>query len=122
MALILFSLLVYPALGWVLGHRYPASPSFGLPCPTTIFTIGLLMFAKAPVPWSVYVVPLLWAAVGSTAAVTLGVYQDLGLLVAGASALLLLVRLKSDGEAAWRRPYRQRPSDCGAQSPPASRR
>jgi hypothetical protein len=90
-AFIAFSLLVYPALSWALGHRYPASPSFGLPCPTTIFTMGVLMFAKAPVPLSVYVVPMLWAAVGSTAALTLGVYQDLGLLVAGVTALRVLV-------------------------------
>ena len=102
-SLILFSLLVYPALSWALGHRYPASPSFGLPCPTTIFTLGVLTFAKAPVPLSVHVVPMLWAAVGSTAAVALGVYQDLGLLIAGGLSLVLLFRLKPDGEAAQQR-------------------
>lgn len=40
---------------------------------------------------AVLVVPLLWAAVGSTAAFTLGVYQDLGLLVAGLVALVMLL-------------------------------
>jgi hypothetical protein len=41
------------------------------------------MFAVAPVPKSVFAVPLAWAAVGSFAAFRLGVYQDFGLLAAG---------------------------------------
>jgi hypothetical protein len=85
-ALIAFALVVYPAIGYALGHRYPAMPTFGLPCPTTIFTLGLLLFAGR-LPWPVYVVPLLWAAVGSLAAFQLGVYQDLALLVSAAIVL-----------------------------------
>jgi hypothetical protein len=81
--LILYSLLIYPLLGTLLGHHYPAAPTFGLPCPTTIFTIGVLLFGAAPVPRSVFIVPVLWAAVGSAAAFQFGVLQDLGLLPAG---------------------------------------
>jgi len=62
--LVVFSLIVYPLLGHLLGHRYPAVPTFGLPCPTTIFTLGFLLFAAAPLPRSVFVVPLLWSAIG----------------------------------------------------------
>jgi hypothetical protein len=86
-ALVVFALLVYPAVGWLVGHRYPAVPTFGLPCPTTIFTIGVLLFARGEVPRTVLVVPLLWALVGSTAAFALAVYQDLGLLVAAGVAV-----------------------------------
>ena len=78
--LITFALIIYPVLGYLLGHRYPAVPTFGLPCPTTIFTLGMLLFTVTPVPWSIFVVPLLWAAVGSIAAFQLRVLQDLGLL------------------------------------------
>jgi hypothetical protein len=85
-ALIVFALVLYPAIGYALGHRYPAAPTFGLPCPTTIFTLGLLLFAR-PAPRWVIVVPLLWAAVGSVAAFQLGVPEDLSLLAAGAMAL-----------------------------------
>ena len=67
LALIVFALLVYPALGSLLGHRYPAGPTFGVPCPTTIFTIGVLLLGAAPVPRSLFVVPVLWAMVGSLA-------------------------------------------------------
>jgi hypothetical protein len=86
-ALIVFALAVYPALGQAFGTEYPAAPTFGLPCPTTIFTIGVLLLAKSDAR-AVLVVPILWAAVGSTAAFALGVYQDLGLLVAGLVGLL----------------------------------
>jgi len=82
-SLIAFGLVVYPLLGYSFGQRYPRVPTFGLPCPTTIFTIGLLLFLNPPVPKSVFLVPLIWAAVGSIAAIQLGVFQDLGLLVAG---------------------------------------
>ena len=87
---VLFALLVYPLLGWAMGHRYPEVPTFGLPCPTTIFTIGTLLFARGAVPRSLLVVPVLWSAVGSSAAFTLGVYQDLGLLVAGVVAVMAM--------------------------------
>ena len=90
--LILFALLLYPAWSWFTGHRYPAMPTFGLPCPTTIFTIGLLAFLKRPYPRSVFIVPILWCLVGSQAAFLLGVPQDLGLLVAGVVGAMLLAR------------------------------
>jgi Family of unknown function (DUF6064) len=89
--LIGFALVVYPLLGYVLGHHYPAAPTFGLPCPSTIFTLGMLLFLSAPVPRSVFVVPLIWAAVGSIAAFQLGVLQDLGLLVAGVVGLTSVI-------------------------------
>ena len=40
--LVSYAVALYPGLGYALGHRYPASPTFGLPCPTTILTLGLL--------------------------------------------------------------------------------
>ena len=90
-ALMAYPLVFYPALGHYLGHRYPAVPTFGLPCPTTIFTLGALLFASAPVPRSVFVVPLLWTAVGSMAAFQFGIFQDLGLLVAGLIGLAAMI-------------------------------
>ena len=88
-ALMVFALVIYPAIGYAIGRRYPAIPTFGLPCPTTIFTLGLLLFAeRAPRP--VYLVPLLWSAVGSLAAFHLGVYEDLALLAGGLAVLVFL--------------------------------
>ena len=89
--LIGFALTVYPLIGYALDHRYPAVPTFGVPCPTTIFTIGMLLFLAAPLPRSVFIVPLVWAVVGSVAAFQLGVLQDLGLLVAGLAGLTAVI-------------------------------
>ena len=44
--LILFSLVIYPILNYFLGHVFPYSPTFGLPCPLTIFTLGLLLWVQ----------------------------------------------------------------------------
>jgi hypothetical protein len=41
---LVYALVVYPLLGYWLGHRYPATATFGLPCPTTIFTFGMLLW------------------------------------------------------------------------------
>lgn len=92
--LILFSLVIYPAWSWYAGHRFPAMPSFGLPCPTTIFTIGLLCFLTPPYPRAPLIAPVLWCFIGAQAAVLLGVPQDLGLVAAAAAGLVLLVRAK----------------------------
>lgn len=88
--LVVYSLALYPLLGAAFGHRYPESPTFGLPCPTTIFTLGLLLSARRRVPWPVFVIPFAWAAVGTVAAVQLGVPEDFGLAGAGIVTLAVL--------------------------------
>lgn len=95
--LILFALLVYPLWSAYAGHRYPAMPTFGLPCPTTIFTVGMLSFLTAPYPRLPVVVPLLWSVFGAQAAFLLGVPQDLELIAAALVALLLIVRKQRKG-------------------------
>ena len=92
--LVVFALAIYPAWAVLAGHTYPSLPTFGLPCPTTIFTIGLLAFTVAPYPRSPFIVPVLWALVGGQAAFVLGVPQDLGLLVAGMAGIALIVRAR----------------------------
>lgn len=44
-ALIADALVLYPVWSAYSGHSYPETATFGLPCPTTIFTIGVLCFA-----------------------------------------------------------------------------
>jgi len=91
-AMLAYALALYPLLGWLLGHRFPASATFGVPCPTTIVTLGLLVWARPRAPWWLLVVPLAWTAVGSSAAFSLGMWEDLGLLAAGATAAAWLWR------------------------------
>ena len=82
--------LVYPLVGLALGLRYPRLPTFGVPCPTAIVTIGFLLTVKVERARVLAVVPLIWAVIGSFAAFTLGIRADLMLAVAG---LALLVRV-----------------------------
>ena len=46
--IVAYGLVLYPLLGAALGHRYPASPTFGLPCPTTLYTLGVLQGSVQP--------------------------------------------------------------------------
>lgn len=92
LALIVFALLVYPAWSTLAGHAYPELPTFGLPCPTTIFTIGVLALSSGPGLRAVLAVPILWSLVGSQAALLLGVTPDFGLLGAGFVAMGLFAR------------------------------
>ncbi|HET9708511.1 MAG TPA: DUF6064 family protein [Gemmatimonadales bacterium] len=87
--LLTYAFLAYPLLAYLLGHRYPATPTFGLPCPTTIFTLGLLLWTEQRVPTFLMVIPIAWSLVGTSAALQLGVQEDLGLVVAGVLTGLL---------------------------------
>lgn len=47
LAFIAYALIIYPALGLWAGHGFMKGPMFGVaPCPTTIFTIGMLFLAR----------------------------------------------------------------------------
>jgi hypothetical protein len=81
--LILYALLIYPVLGNFLGHAYPYSPTFGLPCPTTIFTLGLLLLNAKKIPVAILIIPILWSIIGFAAAFSFGIVEDTGLIVAG---------------------------------------
>jgi hypothetical protein len=98
-ATLAYALLVYPAITFLAGHGYWDSPTFGAPCPVTIFTLGVLMLAVRPVPHVVFVAPVLWALIGSYAAVALGVPQDYGLLAA--VLVTLLGRLPASSRGTW---------------------
>jgi Family of unknown function (DUF6064) len=92
LCLIAYALLIYPILGIWAGHGLMAGPMFGVaPCPTTIFTIGVLLLARSRwVPW-LSIVPILWSLVGLAAALQLGIPEDLGLPVAGVTLIAYLI-------------------------------
>ena len=99
-ALVAFALVVYPAWSASAGHPYPDLPTFGLPCPTTLFTVGLLALLVRPHPRSPLAVPVLWSFVGAQAAFLLDVPPDLSLLAAGAIGVGLIARSEAGGQAA----------------------
>ena len=79
--------LVYPAIGLLTGLSYPRMPTFGVPCPTAILTAGLLLTAPRAEARLAAVVPVLWSAIGGSAAFSLGIRPDFALPVAGAALL-----------------------------------
>jgi hypothetical protein len=87
-------------LSSALGRGYPAAPTFGTPCPTTIFTLGVLACLRPPCPPRVFIAPVLWAVIGSQAALLFGVYEDLGLAAAAAVGAALALHCARAKEAA----------------------
>ena len=93
--LILYATFLYPLIGFAVGEEYPATPSFGVtPCPLVIFTFGLLVWGRAP--WPLWVIPLLWSAVGGTASLLLSVPQDVALPLSAVAAVLVRLLDRAD--------------------------
>ena len=89
--LIIYAMLIYPLIGTQVGHGYPYAPMFGVaPCPATIFTFGMLLWTTQKIPWWILVIPGLWSVIGFSAAIELGVLEDIGLLIAGVLAISML--------------------------------
>lgn len=90
--LMMSALIIYPLLGYASGQYYPASPTLGLPCPTTIFTFAVLLWSDGKMPFSIAIIPFIWSIIGFFAALQLGVAEDTGLLVAGIAGMLIINR------------------------------
>lgn len=104
--LVVYALVAYPLIGYVVGQRYPATPTFGLPCPTVIFTSGVLLWAVPHLPLRLLVIPSLWALLGISAARAHGIAQDYGLPVAAVIAC---------GVAAWSKAKLEGPRGSGSE-------
>ena len=89
--LIAYALVIYPVIGTFLGHGYPRLPTFGLPCPTTIFTFGIFLLADKKFSLSLLGIPLLWSIIGFFAALSLGIAEDYFLPVAGIVGTVLII-------------------------------
>ncbi|HVE55896.1 MAG TPA: DUF6064 family protein [Pyrinomonadaceae bacterium] len=92
MAFITYAVVLYPIIGALSGHIFPLSPTFGAPCPTTIFTFGLLMWTDEKLARPLLVIPLLWAFVGSLATFSFGIAEDFGLLLTALSGTFFILR------------------------------
>jgi hypothetical protein len=88
--LIFYAMVVYFLIGLFIGHTYPQSFPFGLvPCPTAIFTLGILLWTDKKVPKHVIIIPALLSLAGIIAIIK-GIYEDMGLLILGLSAVFLI--------------------------------
>jgi hypothetical protein len=88
-----YGMIFYSLIGYLIGHVYPAAPVFGVaPCPTTIFTLGILLVMGNNIRNRLFIIPCLWAVIGSMAAFKLGIKEDLGLLLSAVIAVILILR------------------------------
>jgi hypothetical protein len=78
--------VLYPLLALASGLRWPRMPSFGVPCPTTLLTVGVLLGLAPRRQRGLSVIPVVWCLIGGLASVVLDIRPDLMLLV---GALLL---------------------------------
>lgn len=95
--LLLYALVLYPLIGGIFGHRYPAAPIFGLPCPNTIFTFASLLIVSdiygKPL-MRLMIIPGIWSVIATVAAIDLGVPEDWMLPVATVASFVLLTGRK----------------------------
>jgi hypothetical protein len=94
--LIIYALIGYPLIAHFTGRGYPHLLLTGMmPCPTAIFTLGLLLWTEKPIPKIVPVIPVIYALTGFVP-VKLGVVEDIGLIAAGiVTGILLIYRERS---------------------------
>ncbi len=90
--LALTGIFIYPLISFVTTKSFNETISLGLPCPTTIFTFGLLMLTTISLPRYLLIIPTLWAIIGFMAALNFGIYQDVLLLLSAILADIYLLR------------------------------
>lgn len=92
LAFLAFALAGCPALAWLLGHGWPQMQGFGTaPCPTAIFTLGMLLLTLGRSPVLLAIIPLLWSLVAGITAWSLRMPLDASLPALGLSALALIL-------------------------------
>ena len=87
---IFYGLVIYPLIHSLLHPIACQVISYGLPCPTIISTFGFLILCRPPFPKYLLIIPSLWALIGISAAISLGVYQDLIMPMAAVTTALLV--------------------------------
>lgn len=98
--LIVYALVLYPLIGLMVGHGYPNGPILGLPCPTTLLTVGVIALFEAN--WKrlvvLYSIPVLWGFVATFAAVNMKVVEDYALIASSVFAIVLTI-IQASSEA-----------------------
>ncbi len=88
-----FALVALPLLTWFVTGDPEGAETVGLlPTPTTVFTLGVLVMVGIGAPRILFLLPLVWSAVGGALGWVSGSWLELCLPLAGALALIALFR------------------------------
>ncbi|KIX15723.1 DUF6064 family protein [Dethiosulfatarculus sandiegensis] len=91
LALMFTAIFIYPIVGNITGHTFPAAPVFPEPCPLTIFTFGYLLSTRTLIRPVLIFIPFLWSLTGMIAVLKLGVMADSIELITGISCTVAIL-------------------------------
>jgi hypothetical protein len=92
-ALLVLSLLLYPAFAPLLGRGWRQAEVFGVaPDPTVLATLGVLLLADGPPRWGLLAGPVLWCVVSGATLLAMGSPE---------AGVLLTAALLSVGASRW---------------------
>jgi hypothetical protein len=98
---VLYAIIGYQIFGYYLGHIYPKFFAAGLvPCPTTIFTLGIFLIINKSIPIKYFVIPLMISLGGFLAAYN-GIYEDIGLVITGILVTILIININSQAKESY---------------------
>jgi hypothetical protein len=95
---ILYGLIIYPVVGYLIEQNLSQTISIGLPCPTIILTFGFFLLCDKKFSKYLLIIPSLWAVIGISAVLKLGIYQDSMMLIAAIIADVWLLTRKFQSE------------------------
>ncbi|MHA1207992.1 MAG: DUF6064 family protein [Candidatus Freyarchaeota archaeon] len=94
LTLIVWGIFVYPLTEWLLGFTWPGMVFFGAECPSTIFTIGLLVGALPKVNKMLFALLSIGAIVSGGFFSFLGATFDIAYFASGVVGLLMLTKYR----------------------------
>lgn len=93
---LVFGIVIYPVLLYLLENSLHTTITLGLPCPSTIFTFGLLILTSSKLSKYLLIIPTVWTIIGTGAAINFGVYPDYLMPITALIALIYLIPRKKE--------------------------
>ena len=91
--MVVYAMAIYPIVGYATSHPYPGYPVFGTAaCPVAIFTVGIFFWTNRRMPQFTPIIPMIWGLAGILAVVSIEVWADAGLFIAGILSFAILRR------------------------------
>lgn len=82
--------ILYPAVSFLLGHRYPAQVLYILPCP--LISIGIVIYSRYKTRlFFLQILMIIWAVTGLPKAFIFDVMEDLILFMAGMYGICVMI-------------------------------
>jgi hypothetical protein len=94
--LIAYGLIIYPVIIFFVEGSFCETIVLGLPCPSTIFTFGLIILTTQKFPKYLLIIPSIWAVIGLSAAIHIGVIQNVMIIISAIVAVFFVLKIQLD--------------------------